>query len=82
MYDWVEGRREVVSFEGDRGKLVLISDLVDPLLNTPRETDIPFSMAYYLHLGVQYVTVMITLVAVLTLFYVVVNKGNVLGKNL
>ena len=82
MYDWAEGRREVVFFEGNRGTLVLIYDLVDLLVKTPKETDIPFSMACYLHLGVQYATVMLTFVAALTLFYVLVNKANIFGRNL
>ncbi|OQR89196.1 hypothetical protein ACHHYP_06426 [Achlya hypogyna] len=38
VFDWVQGAREVVSFEGDSGTVVLVSSLAAPLVVTPSGT--------------------------------------------
>ncbi|CAK5223730.1 unnamed protein product, partial [Aphanomyces euteiches] len=42
-YEWVQGYREVVSFEGDAGVISIISDKYDPFITQAQELEVPRS---------------------------------------
>ncbi|KAF0696437.1 hypothetical protein As57867_012757, partial [Aphanomyces stellatus] len=48
MYDWVQGTREVVSFEGDVTTLMLMSDPYTPNINQAQALEVPQSACQYL----------------------------------
>ncbi|KAF0692349.1 Aste57867_16568 [Aphanomyces stellatus] len=67
LYDWVEGKREVVSFEGDASTIVLISELELPLEFTSSTNYIGTAVRiiYFLVVYVSFVLFAISLVCFL-----------------
>ncbi|KAF0692348.1 Aste57867_16569 [Aphanomyces stellatus] len=81
LYDWVHGQREVVSFEGDLSRLVVISDVQPPLVFTSSTTFIGSSvrMLYYL---TTYVTAILCAISILCYIWLVKTGFAVHGYNL
>ncbi|KAF0719091.1 Aste57867_1288 [Aphanomyces stellatus] len=75
LSDWVLGRREVVSFEGDYGTFVLVSSEYPMSIWHASPTEIPSNIVYYVRGTIIYVTSLLTLVAMLVLVYTVVDRG-------
>ncbi|OQR89142.1 hypothetical protein ACHHYP_06454, partial [Achlya hypogyna] len=82
LYDWVLGRREVVSFQGDAGALNLLTDYQLPLAQQVQDSEITTNLVRYCRAGVQYVTAMMLLVALLVLYYIVLSRGQFEGFNM
>ncbi|KAF0696208.1 Aste57867_13040 [Aphanomyces stellatus] len=82
LFDWVEGRREVVSFHGDVGNLTLISGANPLVEGSVNALEIPVNVAAYIRALIQYVTAIIFCVACLTSLYALLVGCHVDGGNL
>ncbi|EQC38049.1 hypothetical protein SDRG_04479 [Saprolegnia diclina VS20] len=69
LYDWVLGRREVISFQGDVGRLNLLSDYQLPLAQQVQASNLAANLVLYFRAGVQYVTCMMLLVSAVAVGY-------------
>ncbi|KAF0693726.1 hypothetical protein As57867_015283, partial [Aphanomyces stellatus] len=80
-YDWVHGSREVVSFEGDAGTLVLISSADSPSLSVSSSnvTKTATRGIYYL---VYYTSVVLAAIAVVCFGYLIAIRFDMPGLNL
>ncbi|EQC27670.1 hypothetical protein SDRG_14578 [Saprolegnia diclina VS20] len=80
LFEWVRGEREVISFQGDNGTLVLISDIYDTRLRTPSSAGLQRSsigvsyMLVYANLLLASITMIALLAATLTRDMVVVTN--------
>ncbi|KAF0711885.1 hypothetical protein As57867_004988, partial [Aphanomyces stellatus] len=81
LFDWVEGRREAVSFEGDAASLVLMSSAEPPRL-FPSSTNQPTSASQFIYYFVVYVTLVMALVALACLTCAIHVRCQVHGVNL
>ncbi|KAF0686730.1 Aste57867_21478 [Aphanomyces stellatus] len=63
LYDWVAGKREVVSFEGDLLSLVVLSTSNEPLTYQPDPTEIPVDFSWLVQLSIRYVTALYIVLA-------------------
>ncbi|OQR86204.1 hypothetical protein ACHHYP_10861 [Achlya hypogyna] len=81
LADWVRGKREVVSFEGDVSSLMLLSNEYAPMsFATPfDELKRATQVFYYL---CMYTSVLLVLVASLCTFYGMLSGFRVMGRNL
>ncbi|KAH9112519.1 hypothetical protein LEN26_013272 [Aphanomyces euteiches] len=80
--DWAVANREVLSFQGDKSSLnVLTSPLYD-VASLVNPLEIPVNVAFYIRYACFYVTMIIICVAVLASIYLFMNKGYVEGLNL
>ncbi|RHY49126.1 hypothetical protein DYB34_011185, partial [Aphanomyces astaci] len=81
-FDWVQGVREVVSFQGDNGTLTLLS-MATNLLDAPvNPMEVPSNVAYYLRYLVQYITLVMFCVASVVCVYIIALKGQVEAANM
>ncbi|OQR98031.1 hypothetical protein ACHHYP_09247 [Achlya hypogyna] len=69
LYDWAIGRREVVSFRGDAGRINLVSALSTPTASSPDPLEIPTNLSFYCRLCIQYTTLTMATVAAITTAY-------------
>ncbi|KAF0694287.1 Aste57867_14835 [Aphanomyces stellatus] len=81
LYDWVEGRREVVSFEGDVMSVVLISaaDAPQPFPTTRETVPTATRAVFYL---MSYVTAVLVVVALACFVSMLCNGWFIRGQNL
>ncbi|KAF0696438.1 hypothetical protein As57867_012758, partial [Aphanomyces stellatus] len=82
MYDWVQGTREVVSFEGDVTTLMLMSDPYTPNINQAQALEVPQSACQYLWVVSAMVSTFLVVVWVLVLAYSLLLRGRIVGRNL
>ncbi|KAF0682428.1 Aste57867_25441 [Aphanomyces stellatus] len=82
LIDWATGLREVISLQGDRGTLTLISSEIATNTNTPNPLEIPNHVSYYCQLCIQYTTAMVFLITVLALVYATACRGHIEGRNM
>ncbi|RHY71759.1 hypothetical protein DYB38_000941 [Aphanomyces astaci] len=81
VFEWLLGNRDVVSFEGDEGRLMLMSSTAFSVESLPNPIVIPYLMSRYTRNVVVYITAMIAAVAVVTAMYIVGSVGRVEGWN-
>ncbi|KAF0695744.1 hypothetical protein As57867_013405, partial [Aphanomyces stellatus] len=81
LYDWVEGKREVVSFEGEGTSIVLISSADAPLV-FPSSTNKPTSATQYIYYFVVYTSALLALVACMCFSFAAFAKFQIHGPNL
>ncbi|OQR89743.1 hypothetical protein ACHHYP_06084 [Achlya hypogyna] len=82
LYDWVLGRREVVSFQGDTRRLTLLTDYQLPLAQQVQDSEITTNLVRYFRAGVQYVTAMMLLVSGVVVGYILRTQGRFEGSNM
>ncbi|KAF0705954.1 Aste57867_6872 [Aphanomyces stellatus] len=81
MFDWVQGIREVVSFEGDTGNLTTMSTSTTfQIAVNPME--IPLNIANYMRWFLQYITWVMLGVACLVCFYIIGLRGQIEASNM
>ncbi|KAF0686972.1 Aste57867_21264 [Aphanomyces stellatus] len=80
--EWVNGYREVMSLQGDKGTLTVISSMSNYVTSTPNPLEIPHNVSYYCQLCIQYTTTMVFLVTFFALVYAVGSQGYVEGLNM
>ncbi|RHZ03760.1 hypothetical protein DYB31_009512 [Aphanomyces astaci] len=82
MVEWCLAQREVISLQGDRGTINLLttnSPDVDSLVNP---LEVPVNVASYIRYACLYVTSAIICVAFLSTLYLMANRGYVEGLNM
>ncbi|EQC34349.1 hypothetical protein SDRG_08121 [Saprolegnia diclina VS20] len=65
LVQWAAGARDVVSFQGDNGRITTLSTQSRPLTMSPDVNDIPNSVSRFFLLAVQYVTMVLISVALI-----------------
>ncbi|RHY79706.1 hypothetical protein DYB31_007179, partial [Aphanomyces astaci] len=80
--EWLLGRREVVSFQGDVGTMVLMSGINFAIDALPNPLEIPANIALYFRGSVLYITAMLAFVAALATGYIVSSAGHIEGLNM
>ncbi|KAH9159917.1 hypothetical protein LEN26_002105 [Aphanomyces euteiches] len=81
-YEWAQGFREVVSFEGDANILPLISDKYSPVINEAQPLEVPTSSCQYLWSVPVVVSTIIFFVGLIVIFYSFLLHGRIVGRNL
>ncbi|RHY34826.1 hypothetical protein DYB32_000622 [Aphanomyces invadans] len=79
--EWALGKREVVSFEGDKGSLVLLRSSSAAADTMPNPLDIPQNVALYSRAVCVYITAILSFVAVLASMAIVASMGRVEARN-
>ncbi|OQR88669.1 hypothetical protein THRCLA_10169 [Thraustotheca clavata] len=82
LWDWVNGLREVVSFEGDYGSINIVSTLMTTTELAPSPLEIPDHLALFLRDCVVYVTSVLAGVGLLVAFNLLDSKGHISGNHL
>ncbi|EQC38151.1 hypothetical protein SDRG_04580 [Saprolegnia diclina VS20] len=82
LFDWVQGAREVVSFQGDRGQVRTITAAFRPLALVLDPTEIHTTLSYFCRKSAQYVTLILISVLVLVLCYTITSFGAINALNL
>ncbi|EQC34818.1 hypothetical protein SDRG_07623 [Saprolegnia diclina VS20] len=82
VFEWLDGRREVVSFQGDAGAVASISSSANLIRGSPDPSEIPVSFATLLLGCTFYMTGLLISIAGLVTLYSVGQKGHVEGNNL
>ncbi|OQS06729.1 hypothetical protein THRCLA_20299 [Thraustotheca clavata] len=82
LCDWVFGAREVISFQGDKNTMNVLSEYLAPYSQDVLPWQFPTTLATYARSGCQYVTVVMICVSVLVFVYIVVSRGYVEGFNM
>ncbi|OQR99821.1 enoyl-CoA hydratase/isomerase family, partial [Thraustotheca clavata] len=82
IFDWIKGNREVVSFQGDEDSWTIMGDgginSIQPIVTT----ELPVVFSIYAHRAIEYVTIVMTLLAILTAIYIILSRGYIAGGNM
>ncbi|KAF0693779.1 Aste57867_15278 [Aphanomyces stellatus] len=81
VFDWVEGRREVLSFQGDVASIVVISTAEHPQ-SFPSSAVTVKTATQFIYVATVYVTVLLVVVGVVCLLSAISVRGHVHGRNL
>ncbi|KAH9073260.1 hypothetical protein Ae201684P_015077 [Aphanomyces euteiches] len=82
IFDWAQGVREVVSFQGENGTLTALSTN-RPLIETQANpTEIPSNVAYLMSWLLQYITGILVCVGCVVLLYILGLRGQVEAMNI
>ncbi|KAF0696488.1 Aste57867_12762 [Aphanomyces stellatus] len=79
VYDWLQGIREVYSFQGDEGAVTLITEASDRFHTTANHLELPRRACQYIWYLSIYVTGLLCLVGCLVLYYSCMARGQVRG---
>ncbi|RHY79501.1 hypothetical protein DYB28_014689 [Aphanomyces astaci] len=83
LMDWVEGRREAVTFHGDSDTpITTLSDHVIGMVAPANEREIPLSFSFYAYRLSQYITGVLFCVACAVCFYIITSVARVEGMNM
>ncbi|KAF0712590.1 Aste57867_4777 [Aphanomyces stellatus] len=80
--EWLLGTREVVSFEGDVGTLVLLSSVSLATALPPNPLEISANVALYFRGVVLYITAILCLVSAMATVYILASGGRIEGLNM
>ncbi|KAG9397901.1 hypothetical protein AC1031_016490 [Aphanomyces cochlioides] len=82
MFDWVQGVREAVTFQGDKNKLTLLSSSTNFIEMPGNPMEIPVNKSYYMRLLLQYITWIMLCVACIVCFYILGLKARIEAANM
>ncbi|KAF0712765.1 hypothetical protein As57867_004673, partial [Aphanomyces stellatus] len=82
MFDWVQGIREVVNFQGDVGNLTSISTSTTFIQVAVNPMEVPLNVAYYMRCFLQYITWVMLGVACLVCLYIFDLRGQIEASNI
>ncbi|OQR90983.1 hypothetical protein ACHHYP_05092 [Achlya hypogyna] len=82
LFSWASGSREVITFTGDTGSLTTMSAESMALLTAANALELPTSLSTYIRSAIQYITILLVLVALMVLGYIIGNKGYIEGLNM
>ncbi|KAH9140567.1 hypothetical protein AeRB84_015207 [Aphanomyces euteiches] len=82
LYDWVDGTREVLNFEGDAGNFTLMSDRTDYQEYRIQTTDVTRTASSNFWYVSQYVTVMSCVLTAILVLCGAFEKLQIIGTNL
>ncbi|KAH9139167.1 hypothetical protein AeRB84_016558 [Aphanomyces euteiches] len=82
VFEWAQGHREVVSFEGDADIIPLISNKYDPIVIQAQSLEVPKSSCQYLWVISLVVSSILVVVGVFVSFYCFLLRGRIVGRNI
>ncbi|KAH9109197.1 hypothetical protein AeMF1_015701, partial [Aphanomyces euteiches] len=82
VFEWAQGHREVVSFEGDADIIPLISNKYDPIVIQAQSLEVPKSSCQYLWVISVVVSSILVVVGVFVSFYCFLLRGRIVGRNI
>ncbi|KAF0713937.1 Aste57867_4148 [Aphanomyces stellatus] len=82
MFDWAQGLREVILFEGEQGKLTSISTCTTFVQTAVNPMEVPLNVAYYMRWFLQYITWVMLGVACLVCLYIIGLRGQIEASNM
>ncbi|CAK4617600.1 unnamed protein product [Aphanomyces euteiches] len=82
LFQWVEGLREVVLFEGDTDKLTAISTASSFVQVMANSMEIPTNLSFFRRVILQYVSGVMLLVACIVCGYILALQGRIEAKNM
>ncbi|KAH9112992.1 hypothetical protein AeMF1_012750 [Aphanomyces euteiches] len=82
LLDWVDGLREVISFQGDVGSMTVVSSYLPPMSSSPMALEIHTNFVSYCQLCIQYTTCVLFLVTIFALAYACLSGGHIEGYNM
>ncbi|KAF0688112.1 Aste57867_20241 [Aphanomyces stellatus] len=77
VFDWVQGIRQVISVQGEFGTLTTISGVELPRSQVSNPLEIHYTEAYYVRCALQYVTILLLVLAAFVVFYILALRGDV-----
>ncbi|KAF0717924.1 Aste57867_2013 [Aphanomyces stellatus] len=82
MFDWVQGIREVVSFQGDQGTLTSISTSTTFVEKAVNPMEVPLNVAYSMRCFLFYITCVMLGVACVVCVYILAERGQIEAANM
>ncbi|KAH9056181.1 hypothetical protein Ae201684P_021918 [Aphanomyces euteiches] len=82
LFDWVQGQREVVSFEGGNSTVALMSSMTPFGGVEANPAEMPTNVAYLMRWLMQYITWVLLFVACIVCIYILRVRGHVEGSNM
>ncbi|KAF0715766.1 hypothetical protein As57867_003190, partial [Aphanomyces stellatus] len=83
VFEWVEGRREVVRFTGDAGSIAVLSKYQwDASNQVANPTEIPRNFSTFTYLAAAYITIVLFSLALAACLYILLARGYVEGTNM
>ncbi|KAF0720031.1 Aste57867_610 [Aphanomyces stellatus] len=82
MFDWVQGTREVVSFQGDNGTITALSTTATYIQMAVNPMEVPLNVANYMRWFLQYITWVMLGVASLVCVYIALEHGQIEASNM
>ncbi|OQS07266.1 hypothetical protein THRCLA_00730 [Thraustotheca clavata] len=77
IYDWILGYREIISFEGDVTQMTLLGDSNTIAFQTIDQRELPVVFSLYALRAIEYVTLVMILIAILTALYLALCRCHV-----
>ncbi|KAH9105130.1 hypothetical protein AeMF1_018951 [Aphanomyces euteiches] len=82
LFDWAQGVREVVSFQGENSTITAISTNRPFIETQPNPTEVPSNVAYLMSLLMQYITSVLLCVGGVVFVYILGLGGQVEAMNI
>ncbi|KAF0698965.1 Aste57867_10456 [Aphanomyces stellatus] len=82
LFEWVEGKREVVSFQGDLDTITTLSTIQNFDERPVNQQEIPVNVSFYFLTLIQYITAVLFGVGCLVCFYILTSRGFIEGSNM
>ncbi|KAG9401485.1 hypothetical protein AC1031_009348 [Aphanomyces cochlioides] len=82
LFNWAQGVREVVSFQGENSTITAISTNRPFIETQPNPTEVPSNLAYLLSLLMQYITSVLLCVGGVVFIYILGLGGHVEAMNI
>ncbi|KAF0709033.1 hypothetical protein As57867_006104, partial [Aphanomyces stellatus] len=82
LYDWGDGKREVLYLEGDMGNLTLMSDRIEYLQYAANALELPRTACLYVWYLTLYVTILSGIVTIFIIISVAWTRFDIHGTNL
>ncbi|KAF0711396.1 hypothetical protein As57867_005281, partial [Aphanomyces stellatus] len=82
LFEWVEGKREVVSFQGDLGTITTLSSVQNLDERPVNAQEIPHNVSTYFLVAIEYITVVLFAVGCLVVVSIVASHGYIEGTNM
>ncbi|ETV91676.1 hypothetical protein H310_13753 [Aphanomyces invadans] len=82
LFEWVEGKREVVTFQGDVDQITTVSTVQHYFERPVDAQEVPVNVSLYFLALIQYITVVLCGVGCVVCVYIVFNRGYVEGINM
>ncbi|KAF0698966.1 Aste57867_10457 [Aphanomyces stellatus] len=82
LFEWVEGKREVVSFQGDLDTITTLSTVQNFDERPANQQEIPRNVSFYFLTLIEYITIVLFGVGCLVCIYIVSSHGYIEGSNM
>ncbi|CAK4728716.1 unnamed protein product [Aphanomyces euteiches] len=82
LFSWVEGKREVMTFQADLDAITTISTVFNMVERTVGSEELPTNLSFYFYNIVLYISIILGCVGLLACVYIVSSRGYIEGKNM